>query len=62
MKEADGTHRVVKYKSGPHSGFEAIVERNGHAQHPGKHGHGHGGTSWVSSIHWHNQGHDGHGH
>lgn len=51
LKEPDGTHRVVKYRSGPHSGFEAVVERNGHAKHP------HHGTSYVGVIHWHNQGH-----
>lgn len=68
LKEADGTHRVVKYKSGPHNGFEAIVERIGHAQHPahyGKHGHGHGGvggTSYVGVTHWANQGPAEHGH
>ncbi|CAG9823687.1 unnamed protein product [Phaedon cochleariae] len=75
LKEADGTHRIVKYKAGPHSGFEAVVERVGHAQHPahyGKHGHGGhgghggvGGTSYVGAIHWGNQGseggHGGHG-
>ncbi|KAJ8945658.1 hypothetical protein NQ318_012376, partial [Aromia moschata] len=70
LKEPDGTHRVVKYISGPHTGFEAIVERHGIAHHPahyGKHGHyghhgddGHGGTSWVSTIHWGNQGDDHH--
>lgn len=70
LKEADGTHRIVKYKSGPHSGFEAVVERVGHAQHPahyGKHGHGHGhggvgGTSYVGVTHWANQGPAEHGH
>lgn len=41
MKEADGTTRVVKYKSGPHTGFEAVVERIGHAGHPEHYGHGH---------------------
>ncbi|CAG9835757.1 unnamed protein product [Diabrotica balteata] len=40
LKEADGTHRVVKYKSSPHNGFEAVVERVGHAQHPAHYGHG----------------------
>ncbi|XP_057658383.1 adult-specific cuticular protein ACP-20-like [Diorhabda carinulata] len=59
LKEADGTHRIVKYKSGPHSGFEAVVERVGHAQHPAHYG-GHGGaTSYVGVTHWANQGSDG---
>ncbi|XP_018566264.1 cuticle protein 7-like [Anoplophora glabripennis] len=62
FKEPDGTHRVVKYISGPHKGFEAIVERRGHAHHPGHHGHGHGGTSYVGVTHWGNQGDDGHHH
>ncbi|KAJ8927732.1 hypothetical protein NQ314_019734 [Rhamnusium bicolor] len=69
LKEADGTQRIVKYIAGPHNGFEAIVERIGHAQHPahyghGHHGHGHGGvggTSYVGVTHWGNQGHGGHG-
>lgn len=76
LKEADGTTRVVKYKSGPHSGFEAIVERIGHAGHPAHYGHGGGAygghgasgygsgyggaTSWVGPIHWANQGPEGH--
>ncbi|XP_050507295.1 cuticle protein 7-like [Diabrotica virgifera virgifera] len=72
LKEADGTHRVVKYKSAPHTGFEAVVERVGHAQHPAHYGHGHGGhghgghggaTSYVGVTHWANQGSEGgHGH
>nr|AYA50018.1 cuticular protein 58 [Leptinotarsa decemlineata] len=69
LKEADGTHRIVKYKSGPHTGFEAVVERVGHAQHPAHYGHGHGhghggvgGTSYVGVTHWANQGSDGHEH
>nr|XP_023020677.1 adult-specific cuticular protein ACP-20-like [Leptinotarsa decemlineata] len=70
LKEADGTHRIVKYTSGPYTGFEAVVERVGHAQHPAHYGHGHGhghghggvgGTSYVGVTHWSNQGHDGHG-
>lgn len=56
LKEPDGTHRVVKYTSGPHSGFEAVVERRGHAKHP------HHGTSYVGVIHWANQGPAEHGH
>ncbi|KAJ8927731.1 hypothetical protein NQ314_019733 [Rhamnusium bicolor] len=68
LREADGTQRIVKYKSGPHSGFEAIVERIGHAQHPAHYGHGHGhgyggvgGNSYTGVTHWGNQGYGGHG-
>ncbi|XP_050507166.1 cuticle protein 19-like [Diabrotica virgifera virgifera] len=39
LKEADGTYRIVKYKSGPKSGFEAVVEKVGHAYHPAHHAH-----------------------
>lgn len=58
LKEADGTQRVVEYTSDPHAGFQAVVKRIGHAQHPAhysKHGHGHGGaggTSYVGVTHW----------
>lgn len=37
MKEADGTIRVVKYTADPHNGFNAVVERKGHAYHPTHH-------------------------
>ncbi|XP_060526454.1 cuticle protein 19-like [Cylas formicarius] len=50
MKEADGTKRVVEYTSGPHEGFQAVVKRIGHAQHPA-HGHEHP-TSYVGVTHW----------
>lgn len=45
FKEADGTVRVVEYEAGPHSGFNAVVKRLGHAHHPQHYGHhgGHGG-------------------
>nr|CAI5844682.1 unnamed protein product [Callosobruchus analis] len=77
LQEPDGTHRIVKYTSHPHRGFEAVVIREGHAKHPahyGKHGHhGHEGggddhgeaTSYVKTTHWGFQGedhHHGHGH
>ncbi|CAH1381184.1 unnamed protein product [Tenebrio molitor] len=65
LKEADGTTRVVKYHAGPHSGFNAVVERIGHAQHPAHYGHvghggfggqgghgGHGGSSYVGVTHY----------
>ncbi|KAJ8914948.1 hypothetical protein NQ315_002472 [Exocentrus adspersus] len=62
LKEPDGTHRVVKYRSHPHKGFEAVVERHGHAKHPGHKGHGEGGISWVGITHWDNQGDEEHHH
>ncbi|XP_055527203.1 cuticle protein 19-like [Wyeomyia smithii] len=34
VAEADGTHRVVQYKSDPTTGFQAHVKREGHAKHP----------------------------
>ncbi|KAJ8945656.1 hypothetical protein NQ318_012374 [Aromia moschata] len=48
VMEADGTKRVVKYKAGPGTGFEATVERVGHAAQPavssnGGHQVGYGG-------------------
>ncbi|KAJ8914943.1 hypothetical protein NQ315_002466 [Exocentrus adspersus] len=67
LKEPDGTTRIVKYKAGPHTGFEAIVERIGHAHHPSHYGHEHGhdhygdATSYVGSTHWANQGREDHG-
>ena len=39
LDEADGTKRVVKYSSDKHTGFQAHVERIGHAHHD--HGHHH---------------------
>jgi Insect cuticle protein len=42
LDEADGTKRVVKYTSDKKSGFNAVVERIGHAHHPEVHQHGHG--------------------
>ncbi|XP_019762349.1 adult-specific cuticular protein ACP-20 [Dendroctonus ponderosae] len=57
IDEPDGTKRVVDYISAPHAGFQAVVKRVGHAQHPaiyGKHAHGHGlgGTSYVGVTNW----------
>ncbi|CRL05510.1 CLUMA_CG018086, isoform A [Clunio marinus] len=39
LDEADGTKRVVKYTSDKKSGFNAVVEKIGHAQHPAHYGH-----------------------
>ncbi|XP_050303463.1 adult-specific cuticular protein ACP-20-like [Anthonomus grandis grandis] len=63
VHEPDGTKRIVEYTSNKHDGFQAVVRREGHAQHPahyGKDGHGHaghghggvGGTSYVGVTHW----------
>ncbi|XP_035909180.1 cuticle protein 19-like [Anopheles stephensi] len=45
LHEADGTERVVEYKSDGHNGFEANVKNVGHAHHPQVYGghssHGH---------------------
>uniref|UniRef100_A0A182J5S1 Uncharacterized protein n=1 Tax=Anopheles atroparvus TaxID=41427 RepID=A0A182J5S1_ANOAO len=60
LHEADGTERVVDYKSDGHNGFEADVKKVGHANHPQQYashpapapqhyGHGHGsGASYVN--------------
>ena len=34
LDEADGTHRVVDYASDHKAGFQAHVQRMGHAAHP----------------------------
>ncbi|XP_065094380.1 cuticle protein 19-like [Ochlerotatus camptorhynchus] len=34
LDEADGTHRIVSYNSDDHNGFQAHVQRVGHAHHP----------------------------
>ncbi|XP_044757814.1 uncharacterized protein LOC123315968 [Coccinella septempunctata] len=59
LKEADGTTRLVEYTAGPHTGFNAVVKRIGHAHHPAHYGHhggahhgGHGGDSFVGVTHW----------
>lgn len=45
VADPDGTHRTVHYTSDKHSGFNAIVQRSGHAVHPQVYGreveHGH---------------------
>ncbi|KAK9739593.1 Insect cuticle protein [Popillia japonica] len=40
LKEADGTIRTVHYEADKHNGFNAHVERSGHANHPANYGHG----------------------
>ncbi|XP_038117154.1 pro-resilin [Culex quinquefasciatus] len=39
LHEADGTERVVEYTSDKHNGFQAVVKRVGHADHPQVYGH-----------------------
>ncbi|XP_068630573.1 cuticle protein 19-like [Battus philenor] len=34
LAEPDGTTRIVEYTADKHNGFNAIVKRIGHAQHP----------------------------
>lgn len=34
IHDPDGTIRVVKYEADKHNGFNAVVERKGHAIHP----------------------------
>ncbi|KAJ8959513.1 hypothetical protein NQ314_006249 [Rhamnusium bicolor] len=34
VDEPDGTHRIVHYTADDHNGFNAVVEKNGHAVHP----------------------------
>lgn len=57
--EPDGTTRIVEYKAGKHTGFQATVRYIGHAKHPAhhdKHGkvdHGvAGGFSYIGDSHW----------
>ncbi|XP_018323700.1 adult-specific cuticular protein ACP-20-like [Agrilus planipennis] len=55
LDEPDGTKRIVEYVAGPHTGFQAVVKRLGHAHHPAHYGH-HGGfggaESHVGATHW----------
>ncbi|XP_025829276.1 larval cuticle protein A2B-like [Agrilus planipennis] len=46
LHEADGTKRVVEYASDPYHGFQALVKRLGHAEHP------HHAESHVGVTHW----------
>ncbi|XP_018323699.1 cuticle protein 7-like [Agrilus planipennis] len=59
LHEPDGTERIVEYVAGPHTGFQAVVKRIGHAHHPEHYGHhgGHhegydGAESHVGITHW----------
>lgn len=49
LKEADGTTRIVEYVAGPHSGFNAVVKRIGHAHHP-QHYEVHGDNHGIEHI------------
>ncbi|KAE8573272.1 Cuticle Protein CPR RR-2 [Halyomorpha halys] len=55
LYEPDGTERIVHYTADKKNGFNAVVERKGHAVHPQKYGHSseayygqHGGYSGSS--------------
>lgn len=73
LKEADGTTRVVEYTADDHNGFNAVVKKLGHAQHPQVYksygqgdlygaGYGYGqDVAHYSSGYDHGHGH-GHGH
>ncbi|CAH1401817.1 unnamed protein product [Nezara viridula] len=39
LYEPDGTERIVHYTADKHNGFNAVVERKGHAVHPQHYGH-----------------------
>ncbi|KAE8573275.1 adult-specific cuticular protein ACP-20 [Halyomorpha halys] len=39
LYEPDGTERIVHYTADKHNGFNAVVERKGHAVHPQNYGH-----------------------
>lgn len=67
MKEADGTTRIVEYTADDHNGFNAVVKKIGHAEHPAvehkshhshdfSHDHGHGHS--YEHGHEHGFGHD----
>ncbi|XP_054733957.1 histidine-rich glycoprotein-like [Anastrepha obliqua] len=54
LDEADGTTRVVEYTADDHNGFNAVVKKIGHAQHPQVYHHGdnyHGGYSYDNGHH-----------
>ncbi|GJQ80898.1 hypothetical protein Trydic_g14153 [Trypoxylus dichotomus] len=42
LHEPDGTIRTVHYTADKHNGFNAHVQRSGHAGHPAVYGHHHG--------------------
>ncbi|KAK9869684.1 hypothetical protein WA026_003431 [Henosepilachna vigintioctopunctata] len=39
LLEPDGTTRIVHYTADDHNGFNAVVEKEGHAVHPAEVGH-----------------------
>ncbi|XP_014279710.3 cuticle protein 19-like [Halyomorpha halys] len=55
LYEPDGTERIVHYTADKKNGFNAVVERKGHAVHPQHYGHsseayyGHGHSGGASS-------------
>lgn len=48
LAEPDGTTRIVEYTADKHNGFNAVVKRIGHAQHPQPHYSAHGGSGYFS--------------
>ncbi|KAE8573284.1 cuticle protein 19-like [Halyomorpha halys] len=61
LHEPDGTERIVHYTADKKNGFNAVVERKGHAVHPqhyghsseAYYGHGHSGDASSSSGYHH---------
>ncbi|XP_065360824.1 uncharacterized protein LOC135954562 [Calliphora vicina] len=66
LKEADGTTRLVEYTADDHNGFNAVVKKIGHAQHPvvyAKPVHHHVGWEGDYGYQGHDLGYDhGYGH
>lgn len=50
LLESDGTKRIVDYNADPHSGFNAVVRKAGHAVHPVAYGHGGYGAHGYSGT------------
>ncbi|XP_063838422.1 larval/pupal rigid cuticle protein 66-like [Ostrinia nubilalis] len=47
LLESDGTKRIVDYQADPHTGFNAVVRKDGLAQHPASYGRALGYASPV---------------
>nr|XP_049702834.1 cuticle protein 19 [Helicoverpa armigera] len=48
LAEPDGTTRIVEYTADKHNGFNAVVKRIGHAQHPQPHYDHHSSGGYYS--------------
>ncbi|KNC30895.1 hypothetical protein FF38_09297 [Lucilia cuprina] len=44
LREADGTTRIVEYSANDHNGFNAVVKKIGHVEHP---------VVYVKPVHYH---------